>query len=143
MIDLKYVSEKLKDLDFCMLVTESSQSGDFAGRPMSNNRQVEYQGDSYFFSLESTSAVSDIGKNPKVGLTYAEGKSLLGKPGAFIHVAGKAEIIKDKYLFKTHWTKDLDYWFEQGVDTPGLVMIKVHATRIHCWNGKEEAEIKL
>ncbi|KYG65697.1 pyridoxamine 5'-phosphate oxidase [Bdellovibrio bacteriovorus] len=142
-MELKHVSEKLKDLDFCMLVTESSKSGELAGRPMSNNRQVDYQGDSYFFSLESTTAVSDIQANPKVGLTFAEGKSLLGKPGAFIHVAGKGEIIKDKSLFKAHWTKDLDYWFEQGVETPGLVMIKVHASRIHLWNGKEEAEIKL
>jgi general stress protein 26 len=143
MITLKNVAEKLKDLDFCMMVTQNDKSKELSGRPMSNNRQVEYDGDSYFFSLDTTSAVSDIQANPLVALTFTEGKSLLGKPGAFIHVSGAAELIKDKSKFQAHWTKDLDYWFDDGVNTPGLVLIKVHAKRIHVWNGKEEGEIKL
>ena len=39
------------------------------------------------------------------------------------------------------WTRDLDRWFEQGVDTPGLVLIKVHAKSLHYWDGEEEGEV--
>ncbi len=61
----------------------------------------------------------------------------------FLTLEGYAELIKDKGRFADHWTKDLDRWFEQGIDTPGLVLIKVSAERIHYWDGYEEGEIKL
>ena len=54
---------------------------------------------------------------------------------------GRAELIRDKAAFAAHWTKDLDRWFEQGVDTPGLVLIEVQATRVHYWDGEDEGEI--
>ena len=38
----------------------------------------------------------------------------------FITVEGRAELIHDKNRFAEHWTKDLDAWFKDGVDTPGL-----------------------
>ena len=54
-----------------------------------------------------------------------------------------AELIKAKDRFAEHWTKDLESWFKQGVDTPGLTMIKVHAQRLHYWDGYDQGEIKL
>ena len=52
-------------------------------------------------------------------------------------------MIRDKAQFMAHWVPDLEAWFEQGVDTPGLVLIKVHAKRIKYWEGEEEGEVKL
>lgn len=40
-----------------------------------------------------------------------------------------------------HWVKDLERWFEQGVDTPGLVLIHVRAIRVHYWDGEDQGEI--
>ena len=68
---------------------------------------------------------------------------LLGKPPLFIAVEGEAQLIRDKAAFEAHWHKELDYWFEQGIDTPGIVLIKVHARRIHYWSGKDEGEVKV
>ena len=53
----------------------------------------------------------------------------------FITIEGVAELIKDKSKFEEHWTKDLDAWFKEGVDTPGLTLIKVVAKRLHYWDG--------
>jgi general stress protein 26 len=137
---LSDLSKKMRDIDFTMLLTRT-EGGYIAGRPMSNNGQVEYGGDSYFFTYDQTRTVADLERDRKVGLSFQGSKGLLGKPPLFISVEGEAELIRDKARFKEHWTPDLERWFKDGADTPGLVLIKVHATRIHYWDGEDEGEI--
>ena len=134
------LSEKMRDIDFAMLSTQT-EGGAVASRPMSNNGDVEYDSDSFFFSYDSARTVADISRTPQVGLTFTGSKGLLGKPPIFIAVEGIAELIRDKAAFAAHWVTDLERWFPQGVDTPGLVLIKVHAKRIHYWDGSDEGEL--
>jgi len=68
---------------------------------------------------------------------------MLGMKPFFITVEGRAELIRDKDQFAEHWTKDLDSWFKQGIDTPGLTLVKVKAQRLHYWDGYDEGEISL
>jgi general stress protein 26 len=144
MADLKLtdISEKMRDIDFAILSTRT-ESGALAGRPMSNNRQVDYDGDSYFFTLEDTRTVDDIRRDPNVGLAYQAKSGMLGMKPFFITVEGRAELIQDKSRFEEHWTKDLDAWFKEGTDTPGLTLLKVSAQRLHYWDGYDEGEIAL
>lgn len=139
------ISEAMKDIDFCMLVSRA-QDGSIGGRPMSNNREVEYEGTSRFFTCDHTRMIDDIERDPSVGLTY-QGKAgllgIVGKPGLFVHVQGEARVVRDKVRFAEYWTPGLDRWFEQGVDTPGLRMIEVAAKRIHYWDGEEEGEVRV
>ena len=136
------LAEKMKDIDFTVLSTRT-EGGAIAGRPMSNNREVEFDGDSYFFTCDDTRTVSDIGRDPSVGLTYQSKSGMLGMKPFFITVEGRAELIKDKERFAEHWSKDLDAWFKEGIDTPGLTLIKVVAERLHYWDGFDEGEIAL
>lgn len=139
---LSDISEKMRDIDFTMFSTRTA-SGAIAGRPMSNNRQVEFDGDAYFFTCEDTGTVEDIRRDPNVGLGYTGKSGALGMKPFFITIEGRAEIIKDKSQFEEHWTKDLDAWFKEGVDTPGLVLLKVVAQRLHYWDGYDEGEIPI
>lgn len=139
---LEDLSKKMGKIDFGMLSTRTD-GGAIASRPMSNNGEVEYRGDSYFFSYDSARTVSDIQAEPRVGLTFTGAAGLLGGPPLFIAVEGDADLVRDKAQFAEHWTKDLDRWFEQGIDTPGVVMIHVRARRLHYWNGSDEGEIAL
>jgi general stress protein 26 len=141
-LTLTDISEKMRDIDFAMFSTRTS-SGAIASRPMSNNRQVEYDGDNYFFTLQDTGTVRDIGGRPDVGLSFQGRSGALGMKPFFITIEGKAELIRDKGQFADHWTDDLDDWFKDGVDTPGLVLVKVHAERLHYWDGYHEGEIDL
>jgi len=141
-LTLTQLSEKMKDIDFTILSTHTD-GGEIAGRPMSNNREVEYDGSSYFFTWEKSRMVEDIKVTPKVALSFQGNKSLLGKPPIMINVEGSAEIIRDKTAFAEHWSPDLDRWFEQGIDTAGLVMLKVNASRIHYWDGEDEGELQV
>jgi general stress protein 26 len=144
MSDLKLedISEKLRDIDFAMLSTRTP-SGAIAARPMSNNRQVDYDGDNYFFTCDHHGSVKDIENDANVGLGYQAKSGALGMKPFFIAIEGQAELIRDKAQFAQHWTKGLDSWFKEGIDTPGLTLIKVHATRVHYWDGYDDGEIVL
>ena len=134
------LSEKMRDIDFAMLSTHT-KSGAIGARPMSNNREVDYDGDSYYFTWDKSLMVEDIEADPQVGLSFLGKSGVLGMRPFFVAVEGHAELIHDKAQFAAHWTKDLDRWFEDGIHTAGLVMIKVHASRLHYWDGEDEGEI--
>ena len=139
---LKDLSDKMAKIDFAMLSTRT-EGGGVASRPMSNNGEVEYSGDSFFFAYDSARTIADIELDAEVGLTFTGAAGLLGGPPLFIAIEGQGQLIRDKAEFEKHWTKGLDRWFPQGVDTTGLVLIKVHAQRIHYWNGEDEGELPL
>ena len=110
---LKELSKKMRSIDFTMLTTRTA-SGALTSRPMSNNGDVDYDGDSWFFTTEDTGMVTDIMGDPVVGLTLTGDKGMLGKPGIFIAIEARAELIRDKAQFVAHWTRGLDRWFPFG-----------------------------
>ena len=136
------VAEKMRDIDFCMLSTRT-ETGAIAARPMSNNREVDYGGDSWFFTCDDTRMVEEIAANPEVGLTFQGKAGMLGLRPFFLAIEGRATLIRDKGEFAEHWTNGLDLWFEKGIDTPGLVLIRVTGERAHYWDGGDEGELLL
>lgn len=139
---LKFLSDSMKMIDFGMLSTRT-EDGAFASRPMSNNGEVDYEGDSYFFTYERTHTVADIERDAQVGLTFTGDAGPQGQPPLFISVEGTAELVRDKTMFAAHWTSGLDRWFEQGIETPGIVMIRVRAARIRYWHAAGQGELTL
>lgn len=136
---LQELSKKMKGIDLCMLTTVNDE-GVPESRPMSNNGEVEYDGTSYFFTDENTKMVEQLRTNNNVSLSFIHPK-ILGK--TFIALTGEAELVTEKSEMEKHWTKDLDVWFEDGIDTEGIVMIEVKANHIKCWENNNEAEVKL
>jgi general stress protein 26 len=119
-----------------------TENGEIANRPMGNNDDVSYDGTSYYFTYEQARAVADIQRNPKVALGFSsEGGIFSG--GIYVAVEGTTELIRDKATFQQHWTSDLDNWFENCVNTPGIVLIMVKAKRATYWKGREEGEVEL
>lgn len=139
-MNLKQLAKKMADMDFAMLITKT-KLGEVSARPMSNNGEVDFDGDSYYFTWEDSRMTSDIERDPSVGLTFQGSKGLLGKPPLFVSVEGDAELIRDKASFAAHWTPELDHWFKDGIDTPGITMIKVKAKRVHYWDGEDQGEL--
>ena len=140
--DLQAVARMLATLDICML-TSRAEDGRLHGRPMSNNGKVEYDGDSWFFVNQESRTFSDVRSGPKVTISAQGSKGLLGKPPMFMSIEGQAEIITDQGVLADHWTKDLDRWWPEGPNTPGIALLKVHAERIHYWDGEDEGEVPL
>ena len=134
------IARQIRHIDYAMLMTRGPQ-GHITGRPMSNSRGEDYRGDSFYFTWEDSQLVRDIERDPRVALTFQGSRDMLGMPGIQINVEATATVVRDKRQFRDNWTPDLERWFEQGVHTPGLVMIKVHARRLHYWDGADEGEI--
>ena len=138
---LATIAKKMAGIDIAILSTHT-ENGQIASRPMSNNGDVTYDGTSFYFTYERARAVSDIAGNPKVGLGFSSAAGLFSE-GIYVAIEGTAELIRDKAAFRQHWTSDLDKWFDSGVDTPGIVLIKVKANRATYWKGREEGEVEL
>lgn len=139
---LKDLADKMRDIDFAMLATHA-QDGAIAARPMSNNRDVDYDGDSWFFAEETAHMVAEIEADPQVSLTYQGKGGLLGLRPLFIAIEGRAQIVRDRSAFAAHWTSGLERWWPQGIDTPGLVLLQVTGRRAHYWDGENEGELML
>lgn len=132
---LKTISDKMKNLDLCMMVTQDGRNS-YYSRPMSNNGKVEYDGNSYFFTFDKSAKVKHIHANPKVSLLFQE------KGKLFIECYGTAKIIKDKKIMKEKWVNSLNSWFPKGLETPGICLVKVIAKRVHFWDKEDEGEYK-
>lgn len=132
---LKTVAEKMKNLDLCMMVTQDGRNG-LHSRPMSNNGKVEYDGDSWFFTYEDSHKVRQIENHATVSLIFQTDDML------FIECYGTASIIRQKSILAEKWLDELNRWFPKGLETPGICMVKVSATRIQFWHKEEEGEYK-
>ncbi|MCY0976665.1 pyridoxamine 5'-phosphate oxidase family protein [Chryseobacterium wangxinyae] len=130
---LQTIAKKMKDLDFCMMTTVDGK-GITHSRPMSNNGKVEYDGDSWFFTYEDSNKVQQIKNDHRVSLIYQTDDML------FIDCYGTATIVKDKEVLQEKWIDELEQWFPEGIDTPGICLVKVTSKRVSFWHKEEEGE---
>ncbi len=130
---LKDIAKKMAKLDICMFNT-SGLGGALEARPMSNNGDVEYDGNSYFFTWHDSGVATQIEANNQVSLNFN------GEGNLYITINGNASIVKDKEKMREHWVDSLNQWFEDGIDTAGVVMIHVTARHIRYWRNEEMGE---
>ena len=133
--DIKKVAKMMKELDFCMMTTQSDDG--LRARPMSNNGEVEFDGDVWFFSAADSRKIEDIKTDSEVHLSYADIENFV-----FISMGGKASIVRDVDKKRQLWMKDLERWFEDGPESDDVVLIKVSPRKVAYW-GEDEGEIEL
>src|SRR5687768_12955188 len=101
----KMLAGVMKDIDFCMMTTVGPY-GRLQSRPMSNNKKVEWDGDTWFFAYADSTQARDVERDRNVNLAYARPDEIL-----FLSLMGRAEIVKDDQKKKEMWFKDLERWF--------------------------------
>lgn len=131
------IAKLMRDLDFCMLTTKA-EDGALRSRPMSNNGEVEFDGDVWFFSATDSRKVSEIEADPFVQLSFSDPKRFV-----FISMSGEASIVENVAKKRELWMEDLERWFEEGPDDEGIVLIKVTPNVVAYWSGEESDEITL
>lgn len=131
------VAALMRDLDFCMMTT-STDDGHLRARPMSNNGEVEFDGDVWFFTDATSRKVREIEANPLVHLSYADLENF-----TFISMSGAAEIVRDDEKKMELWIEELRRWFEDGPTSDDVVLIKVTPVKVACWSEEGEEELSL
>ena len=127
----------MRDLDFCMLTTHTPRGG-LRARPMSNNGEVEFDGEVWFFSAADSRKVRDIAATPRVHLSYVDLDEW-----RFISMTGRARIVRDAQKKRELWIEELEQWFEEGPDSDAIVLIKVTPTVVSYWTRNEQRELRL
>jgi general stress protein 26 len=110
------------------MLTTMTESGAHVSRPMAV-QEAEFDGDLWFFSYEDSDKVRQIRTHPSVNVALAnDGKS------EWTSLSGTAEVVHDRAKAEDLWSKPLEAWFPDGLDTPGLTLIKVHADAAEYWD---------
>lgn len=123
---LARVKELVEDIDYTMLTTQDD-SGQLVSRPMST-RQMDENGDIWFFTSEDTKKVDEAEEHRDVGLSYLDSKG-----HRYVSVSGRALVVHDEEKMKELYSPDLDIWFEDGLDTPGITLLRVTPTECEFW----------
>ncbi|WP_345802047.1 pyridoxamine 5'-phosphate oxidase family protein [Microbacterium sp. AZCO] len=120
------IRELVEDIDFTMLTT-LDPAGNLHGRPMST-RQMDANGDIWFFTADDTRKVEEVEADHDVGLSYIDAKGM-----RFVSVAGTARVIHDRAKMEELYSPSLDVWFEDGLDTPGIALLRVTPVEAEFW----------
>lgn len=133
------LTKLMRGIDLCMMTT-IGKGGRLHARPMSNNGEVEFDGDAWFFSWRDSAKIKEIAKDPRVQLGYTGGTQ---RAPVWISVTGTAKIVDDVAKKQELWLDELEQWFEDGPEDEDVVLIHVRAKHAHWWSYKEEDEIAL
>ena len=125
--DRRHLIELVNDAQVAMLTTTTAD-GRQVSRPMAV-QEAEFDGDLWFFAYDSAK-VSQIRATPEVNVSFSDVKH-----HAWISISGRAEVVHDRNKAESLYTPVLKAWFPEGLETPGLTLVKVHADSAEYWDG--------
>lgn len=120
------VKDLVEEIDLAMFTTHDAD-GNLVSRPMST-REMDEAGDIWFFTSDDTKKVDEVEEDRSVGLTYTDAKAM-----SFVSIAGVARVVHDRARMEELYSPSLDIWFEDGLDTPGIVLLRVTPREVEFW----------
>lgn len=124
---LKKMKELIDSVNICMYASADAGT-DGASRPMSTAK-VEDDGTIWFFTDESTGAGREAGAQLKAALHYSSPAK-----NSYLCVLGDAELSQDKSKMEELWSDMLKTWWPDGLETPGITLIRVSPSSAHYWD---------
>jgi general stress protein 26 len=120
------LKELVEDIDLTMLTTRDD-AGHLVSRPMST-REVDEAGNIWFFTSDHSKKVDEVEADHDVGLSYLDSKGM-----RFVSVAGSARVVHDRAQMERLYSPSLDIWFEDGLDTPDIALLRVAIREAEFW----------
>ncbi|MFI5848938.1 pyridoxamine 5'-phosphate oxidase family protein [Micromonospora chalcea] len=130
------VTELIRDARICLLTT-TGVDGRLVSRPM-GLQEAEFDGDLHFFAYADSAKIRQIRVNPQVNVGFSDQRH-----HAWVSVAGTATEEWDAGRAKELWNPLLKVWFPDGLETPGITLIKVHAGSAEYWDSPGSTVVNL
>ncbi|MEV4704861.1 pyridoxamine 5'-phosphate oxidase family protein [Actinoplanes sp. NPDC049316] len=128
------LKELVKDARIGMLTTMTTD-GKHVSRPMAL-QDVEFDGDLWFFTYADSDLVAQIRANPQVNVSFSDAKQ-----HAWTSVSGSAVQTDDRAKAEELWNPLLKAWFPDGLETPNLTLVKVHADSAEYWESAHSSKV--
>ncbi|WP_434741047.1 pyridoxamine 5'-phosphate oxidase family protein [Micromonospora sp. SH-82] len=130
------VTEMIRAARICMLTT-TSVDGHLVSRPM-GLQEAEFDGDLWFFTSTDSAKVRQLRVNPEVNVTFADQQNK-----SWVSLTGTATEGFDRERAEWLWSPLLSVWFPDGLDTPGLTLVKVHVSAAEYWDSPSSTVVNL
>lgn len=126
--------ERLRDVvkktQTCFFSTAKGHGPSEGTRPM-NVRQVDSAGRLWFLSADDSHKNLELAEDPTVQLFFQGSEH-----SDFVHLVGRARIIRDRAKLDELWEPVLKTWFTEGKDDPRITIIEVTPTGGYYWDNK-------
>jgi general stress protein 26 len=124
--DRRHVAELVSKAKVAMLTTMTGE-GKHVSRPM-GLQEAEFDGDLWFFAYEDSAKVAQIQASPEVNVSFSDTGN-----HSWTSIAGHARVVHDRQKAEQLWTPALKAWFPDGLETPGLTLLKIEADTAEYW----------
>lgn len=118
------VAELLRGARIAMLTTLSPEHK-LISRPMAI-QETEFDGDLWFIFSEDSPKAQQIKDEAEMNVSF-ESKH------TWVSLAGRGRIVHDRAKLEQHWSSAVDAWLPDGIDTPGVALLKVEAESVQYW----------
>jgi general stress protein 26 len=124
---VKDVGDLLSQARTCMLTT-MTRDGKHVSRPMAV-QEAEFDGDLWFFTYDDSDKARQVAENPQVNVAFADDKH-----SSWTSMSGRATVVHDRAKAEELYSPVLKVWFPDGLETPGLALLKVEAESAEYWD---------
>lgn len=133
---VRKLGELIKDIKFAMFTTVDLD-GCLYSRPMAV-QQMEFDGDLWFFSGRSSGKIRSIEKDQHVNVSFSSPEG-----NRYVSVSGRAEVISDRAKMAELWNPMYKMWFQEGLEDPDLILIKVRVESAEYWDSPAKMIVRL
>ena len=123
----QHVTDLVKQAKVAMLTTMKAD-GTHVSRPMAL-QEVAFDGDLWFFADKDSAKAAQIQAMPEVNVSFSDEKN-----HSWTSIAGRAQVVDDRQKAEELYTPVLKAWFPDGLETPGITLIKIEADTAEYWD---------
>ena len=122
--------DTVKKTQTCFFCTSHAHGPSEGTRPM-NVRQIDDAGRIWFLSADDSHKNLELSEDPTVQLFFQGSEH-----SDFLHLSGRARVIRDRAKLDELWEPILKTWFTEGKDDPRITIIEVTPTSGYYWDHK-------
>jgi general stress protein 26 len=113
------------------VLTTENQFGELHSRPLAV-LDHEFDGSLWFFTRDPSSKVEEVAIDPRVNVSYSDGKG-------YLSISGIAAVEHNQTRIEQLWNPAVAAWFEHGRDDPAVALLRVDAGSAEYWASDKPA----